>query len=323
MGVLGWGRRESPKAAPATEGQRSGQAPRGQAQSWVKASTCVFTLVTVASFAGWKAGLWKLRWEDLLVAVTLVIFCYWIVWKVALSLARHAQWAAAARLALNPWLSLPACTFPVLLLVVAVRSWLMEPYSIPSESMEPTLQAGDMVVVSKFSYGLKLPVLNTALLQGPSPARGDVVVFRSPVEPSEDWIKRVVGTPGDVVLYKDHQLFVNGKAEAVRAQGEARHPRAEPGTIATAWGYRIRLDPVETAAPADVELRFPYSENCEATVQAIRCVVPQDQYFVLGDNRNHSEDSRSWGFVPKENLLGKAEVIVFNTGDVRRVGVIR
>ena len=191
--------------------------------------------------------------------------------------------------------------FPVILVVFLIRSFLAEPFRIPSGSMLPSLHIGDFILVNKFSYGIRLPVANAKLVDLGAPRRGEVAVFRFPSDPSVNYIKRVVGVPGDHVVYKDKQLTINGvpmKQEDARAYAlfhtgnRHRHARA-PGR-----GPRRRAPRYSPERPAGSRSRYVYGAA--------------GQYFVMGDNRDQSNDSRYWGFVPDENLVGRAFLIWFS-----------
>lgn len=190
--------------------------------------------------------------------------------------------------------------FPVLLIVLLIRSFLVEPFRIPSGSMMPTLLIGDFILVNKFAYGIRLPVLHTKLLDLGEPKRGDIVVFRYPKDPSVDYVKRVIGLPGDRIVYMGDRLVINGKEIPLRYLGRYIGS-GENGRYNGAQVYEEDL-----SAVGGKKHLIMLSEG--ATVFA-QYVVPEGHYFVLGDNRNHSNDSRFWGFVPEENLLGKAFLI--------------
>jgi len=187
--------------------------------------------------------------------------------------------------------------FPVLLVVLLLRSFLYEPFRIPSGSMMPTLLVGDFILVNKYDYGLRLPVLHTKLTEGEAPKRGDVMVFRFPENESLDFIKRVIGLPGDHIQYYNRRLTVNGKPLPVEYLGKYEGQGTGPESMQGADVYKETVDAVTHLMMTDPKV--PYSADGEL-------VVPQGQYFVMGDNRDHSNDSRYWGFVPEENLVGKA-----------------
>jgi signal peptidase I len=207
--------------------------------------------------------------------------------------------------------------FPILLIVLLFRSFLFEPFKIPSGSMIPSLLIGDFIVVNKYAYGLRLPVTNTKILSTGEPERGEVVVFRYPVDPRVNFIKRLVGVPGDTISYRDKRLYVNGEPVAVEDMG------------------RYTSDDVKCATPRADAIR--YLEKLGDTEHEIlvhqnsgssdgQWTVPEGHYFVMGDNRDRSNDSRAWGFVPEDHLMGRAVGIWLNfdykkgCGDLTRIG---
>lgn len=198
--------------------------------------------------------------------------------------------------------------FPVILIVFLLRSFLVEPFRIPSGSMLPSLLIGDFILVNKFSYGIRIPVANVKVADINAPQRGDVMVFRFPGDTSINYIKRVVGLPGDRILYKDKRLTINGKPAE---QGEAR------GYVLGGDGYGElrRLTEDLDGVKHDILLTESPGEPTEI-------VVPEGHYFVMGDNRDHSNDSRYWGFVPDRNLVGKAFLIWFSWNDAGPVSWI-
>ena len=225
------------------------------------------------------------------------------------------------------WVELAVGFFPVLLAIVLIRSFVFEPFRIPSGSMLPTLEVGDFIVVNKFAYGLRPPLVDRDVLPIGAPRRGDVVVFRYPVDPSQDYVKRVVGLPGDTIVYRDKRLTIDGRAVPLTDTGVARNgavrrahetlPR-EDGVLV----HDILLEPHRVAS-AQPMLRFPFFEQCRystAADAAVTCVVPPGHYFVMGDNRDDSADSRYWGFVPDANLIGRASFVWMNFGHPRRIG---
>ncbi|MDY6942387.1 MAG: signal peptidase I [Pseudomonadota bacterium] len=190
--------------------------------------------------------------------------------------------------------------FPVVLVVLLVRSFVVEPFRIPSASMVPTLLTGDFILVNKFRYGIRLPVSNIEILEWREPERGDVMVFRFPEDPSKDFIKRVVGLPGDEIAYREKQVFINGEPVPMTRLGLYTGTGAP--RIARAWRYREDL-------PGNAhEVLLTSGRPSLESVQR----VPEGHYFVMGDNRDNSDDSRRWGMVPEANLVGKAVVIWMN-----------
>lgn len=217
--------------------------------------------------------------------------------------------------------------FPVLAIVLVLRSFLLEPFQIPSGSMKPTLDIGDFILVNKFAYGIRLPVVDTKVIEVGDPQRGDVMVFRYPSEPNINYIKRVVGLPGDRISYTTaKRLLVNGQPVAETFLGE------EPGSLGSAALYREKLGEVEH------QIRKELRRNLH--VPGDEWVVPQGHYFMMGDNRDNSNDSRYWndkripkellGMVPDRNIVGKAFAVWMSWPDPKlrslpnfsRVGLI-
>lgn len=181
--------------------------------------------------------------------------------------------------------------FPVIFIVLLLRSFIAEPFRIPSASMVPTLVVGDFILVNKFAYGIRLPVLNTKVVEIGAPRRGDVVVFRFPNRPSEDYIKRIIGLPGDRITYRNKTLYVNGERIDAEYLGVYTGRDAPGARLYEEYlgGVAHRILIMDTHAGPEGEW-----------------IVPEGHYFAMGDNRDNSHDSRSWGFVPEENLVGKA-----------------
>jgi len=201
----------------------------------------------------------------------------------------------------STWIEYCKSFFPVILAVLLLRSFLVEPFRIPSGSMMPTLLTGDFILVNKYAYGIRLPVLNTKILETGAPQRGDVVVFRYPKDPSVDYIKRVVGIPGDRISYYNKVLHING------------HPAEQlKGSVYVGKGSGVSMsgasDRIEQLG--DIQhhiLVMPRTPGLEGEY-----IVPEGTYFVMGDNRDNSNDSRYWGPVPEKNLVGKAFRIWMN-----------
>ena len=222
------------------------------------------------------------------------------------------------------WIEYPKSFFPVILIVFMLRSFLVEPFKIPSGSMIPTLLVGDFILVNKFTYGIRLPVINKKIISINEPERGDVMVFRYPEDPSVDYIKRVVGLPGDKVAYEGKRLTINGKEVPVREAGDyllkdkIQYLNEYTETLGKTE-HAILLDGNEPAALPYVK-QFPQRENCIYNNNGVTCTVPPGHYFMMGDNRDNSSDSRVWGFVPEANIVGKAFFIWFNFSELRRFG---
>jgi len=302
---------------------------------------------------GWFLGYWMGNFALLLFLLSVVTFVYWLAERFHFLPARQAAAAALAaqqaarreqlqqlgiakvdddlgearaRLLMQPWwLDWTAGLFPVIVGVFVLRSFLFEPFKIPSGSMVPTLLVGDLILVNKFDYGVRLPVLNKKVIANNDPQRGDVMVFRYPPDPRLDYIKRVVGVPGDEVAYLNQKLTLNGQPVPVKALGEFYDEdslRYAP-QFSEKLGekdHRILVDPRRSSFFGTDSPRFPFAENCRYSAEGVICKVPAGHYFVMGDNRDNSQDSRYWGFVPDENLVGRAFFVWMNFGNLGRIG---
>ncbi|NPT59600.1 signal peptidase I [Paraburkholderia elongata] len=222
------------------------------------------------------------------------------------------------------WLEYSASFFPVILVVFVVRSFVVEPFKIPSGSMVPTLLVGDFILVNKFDYGIRLPITNTKITEGRPLERGDVVVFRYPKDESVDYIKRVIGLPGDTVAYQDKQLTINGKPVPETALpdyldeerlGYAKQFEEDLGDRKNAILNNPAVPPFIVGAED-----YPYRDNCTYNARGVICKVPPGNYFMMGDNRDNSADSRYWGFAPDKNIVGRAFFIWMNFSDLKRIG---
>lgn len=314
------------------------------------------TAIILAGFVGyggaWYLGMIEGNFALLLFLATLVTGLYWVADRfiflprrraVAESLQtqddrRRADLAAQGikqvdgdisvareRVLAQPWwLDWTAGLFPVILIVFLLRSFVFEPFKIPSGSMIPTLLIGDLILVNKFTYGLKLPVLNTRVTEGNPIQRGDVVVFRYPPKPSVDYIKRVIGLPGDEVSYLNKKLTVNGQPVPQTAMSDFfdesmmeyfKQFEEQMGDRK----HRIIVDDRRPSFIAGAD-EFKYKENCRYSVEGVSCKVPEGHYFMMGDNRDNSLDSRYWGFVPDANVVGKAFFVWMNFGNLKRIG---
>jgi signal peptidase I len=233
--------------------------------------------------------------------------------------------ALAARIMRQPtWIEYSGSFFPVIALVFVLRSFLFEPFKIPSSSMVPTLQIGDLILVNKFTYGIRLPIVNKKVIEINQPQRGDVMVFKYPRDTSLDYIKRVVGVPGDKVVYRNKKLTLNGKELSYQAlpdyldEEHLSYSRQFQETI-NSVSHRILNDdraPAYVPNPDD----FPQRDLCNYNSEGFSCTVPPGHYFMMGDNRDNSLDSRYWGFVPDQYIVGKAFFVWMNLGNLKRIG---
>jgi len=306
----------------------------------------------VAYGAAWYLGAIQGNFALLLLLAVVVTGVYWVAEKVyflpqrkaaadrlvAEQRQREAEWTrmgikpdavnlddARQKLLMQPWwLDWTAGLFPVIFVVFILRSFLFEPFKIPSGSMIPTLHVGDLILVNKFHYGVRLPVIHTKIMDNHDPQRGDVMVFRYPPQPTLDYIKRVVGVPGDEVAYLNKQLFVNG--QAVNKSPMPEFYDRSSMRYSQQFGESLGSKQYNTLNDADRPAfipgtaDFPFKDQCRYTVEGVTCTVPDGHYFLMGDNRDNSLDSRYWGFVPERNIVGKAFFVWMNFGDLSRIG---
>ena len=237
--------------------------------------------------------------------------------------------SAQGKLLMQPWwLDWTAGLFPVIITVFLLRSFLFEPFKIPSGSMIPTLQIGDLILVNKFTYGVRLPVANQKIIDVNSPQRGDVMVFRYPPKPSLDYIKRVVGLPGDEVGYLNKKLTINGKPlskdilpdyfDGDTMRYSKQFEELMPSEKADVKHKLLNDDDRPAFIPGADD--FVFKQNCRYSTEGVVCKVPDGHYFMMGDNRDNSLDSRYWGFVPEKNIVGKAFFVWMNFGNLGRIG---
>lgn len=227
------------------------------------------------------------------------------------------------------WVEYAKSFFPVILTVFLIRSFLIEPFKIPSGSMIPTLQVGDFIVVNKFTYGVRLPIINQKIIPLNNPQRGDVMVFRYPEDPSLDYIKRVIGLPGDTVEYRNKRLLINGVEQAQEAEGDYNYVEANLNFVHTekrsealdGRKHALLVNPELPTLHLSAVAEFKGRENCSYDNEMVHCKIPEGHYFMLGDNRDNSRDSRYWGFVPDNQIVGKAFFIWMNFSDLKRVGL--
>lgn len=258
-----------------------------------------------------------LNFPAILVVAVLVTGGIWLIDSLMFAPRRRAMAADESKRGANPeeiarrtrepiLVEYARSFFPVILIVLLLRSFLVEPFRIPSSSMMPTLLIGDFILVNKFAYGVRLPVLHTKIVEVGTPKRGDVAVFRYPRDPAIDYIKRIVGIPGDEISYRNKVLYVNGQPMPQTPVG--RYTGIGSGIRATGLLHSIeKIDDVEHSILIQVgSPDFP--PGCQVLLRG-PIKVPDGQYFVVGDNRDNSNDSRCWGLVAEENLVGKAFAI--------------
>ena len=249
--------------------------------------------------------------------------------------------AVRAALARPAWLEYTAGLFGVIALVFVLRSFIVEPFRIPSGSMLPNLYVGDFILVNKYTYGLRMPITNDVIVPMNQPKKGDVVVFQFPPDPSQSYIKRVVGVPGDVVRYENKVLTVNGQTyQQMLKSGiipDAEYPtypnsnKPVLGVIMTKAAEEgvvthdiLTIEKQPTINPNGLS-EYPFSKNTSACTYfpnntGMECKVPAGQYLMMGDNRDNSTDGRYWGFVPEQNIIGKAYFVWMNFSHLSRIG---
>ncbi len=284
-----------------------------------------------------RKGLLEIAWPVLFIAVmgmmlkftdfaAVLLLAAVITGLIWLWDARWARKRRPAEVAEPVLVDMARAFFPVIVVVFMIRSFWVEPFKIPSGSMKPTLQVGDFILVNKYTYGIRLPVINKKVFDVGPVHRGDVVVFRYPADPSVDYIKRVVGLPGDRVVYRDKRLTINGAQ--VPWQNDGFYTDAELNylrlpTFLEKLGTHDHLMMIVPAQPP-VDLaqvrQFPHRDNCEYNDEGFSCTVPAGEYFMMGDNRDQSSDSRYWGFVPDDHIKGRAFLVWMNFGDFKRIG---
>ena len=302
--------------------------------------------------AGWWLGYWIGNFSLLLLVLTLATLAYWLAERFKFAPARVAAAdalttqdaqrraelgklgihrvdgdvdAAREKLLMQPWwLDWTAGLFPVICAVFLLRSFLFEPFKIPSGSMIPTLLVGDLILVNKFQYGIRLPVTGTKLIANKDPQRGDVMVFRYPPKPSLDYIKRVVGVPGDEIAYLNKKLTINGQPASKTQVADffdedaMRYFKQFEEDLGPKHHRLLNDDERPAFIPGTDD--FPFKQNCRYSVEGVTCRVPQGHYFMMGDNRDNSLDSRYWGFVPERNIVGRAFLVWMNFSSLKRIG---
>jgi len=226
------------------------------------------------------------------------------------------------------WIEYSGSFFPVIALVFFLRSFLYEPFKIPTSSMVPTLLVGDLILVNKYTYGIRLPILNEKIISVNDPKRGDVMVFKYPEDMTKDYIKRVIGVPGDKIVYENKRLTVNGNVityspldDYLDEEGALVYRKQLLENLPEKKHRILNRDGSPNVDIANIRA-FPGSEGCTFSPERYTCTVPAGNYFMMGDNRDNSLDSRYWGFVPDKNIVGKAFFVWMNLGNPKRIGGI-
>ena len=252
----------------------------------------------------------------------IILFSLVCVTGLIIAVCRYAAPQLAERYP-EPWyLDYARSFFPVLLLVFLLRGFIAEPFRIPSGSMLPTLEIGDFILVNKFTYGVRLPILHNKLIELNDPDRGDIVVFHHPPQNKISYIKRMIGLPGDEIEYRGNDLFVNGQSITTESQGTYT-PFSETRSLAL-FNQSIASETTGNGgemAGEMVEYSVLFNNYAANRGRKGKLVVPDGHYFVMGDNRDNSADSRSWGLVPDKNIIGKAFFIWFHWDTVKGGGV--
>lgn len=312
---------------------------RNEQQQWHSGLQWAYLLMTAGVFGLMSATSLSLT----AILLLFVLFCgaVWVWHKGHLKAVAKQQAAGGEVLDNNHFRDYMGGLFPMLAVIFVVRTFIVEPFQIPSSSMRPGLTVGDFVLVNKFSYGVRVPISNAVAVPVGQIQRGDVVVFQYPWDETLTYVKRVVAVAGDEVVYRDKVLTVNGQVERDVAMGTYRYPddqqpalinelahfqshlhgrdfdilqnNQSPAVVMDAWQrYRNRAK--------ESGLNDAWTQHCvfETDGSGFRCTVPQGQYFALGDNRDHSADSRYWGFVDDRLVVGKAFFVVVNFRDFSR-----
>ena len=264
-----------------------------------------------------------LKFTDFAAVLLLAAIITGLIWLFDVKFARKRRMADTPEPVV---VDMARAFFPVIVVVFLIRSFWVEPFKIPSGSMKPTLLVGDFILVNKYTYGIRLPVVNKKIIDVNPIRRGDVVVFRYPADPSVDYIKRVVGTPGDKVVYRGKRLTINGEEQPVQPSGyytdaELNYLRLPTFTEKLGQStHQMMVVPAQPPVDLAQVRQFANRGNCEYNDDGFSCTVPAGHYMMMGDNRDQSSDSRYWGFVPDENIKGRAFLVWMNFGDFKRIG---
>ncbi|MES2187815.1 MAG: signal peptidase I [Pseudomonadota bacterium] len=280
--------------------------------------------------------------EPLLLAATALSGVYWLAERLVFGPRRRQladmlvdalpdgqgdREACRAIVMERPWWLAWAGVFPIAAILLVLHSFLLAPFKMPSSAMSPTLRVGDLIMVSKYAYGLQLPLFGTRVGAGTPPQRGDVIVFRYPLRPTEDRVRRVVGLPGEEVAYLNKRLRINGRPVPARYTGDFVSKRA--GRVFKQFeeqldghSHRVIHEDRRSGRVRGAG-EFAFKENCSYPAEGIVCRVPEGHYFTLGDNRDNAADSRFWGFVPQQEIIGKALFVWMNFEYPDQIGQIR
>ena len=327
--------------------------------SSVAQTMAFFAGITYAVMAVYLTGWWLDAWigdlNIMMLLMTVITFIYWVAerWyflpqrrraaeaikhqlqkeneekqKLGIAVAETPSNDERIHQALNQpwWLDWTAGLFPVIVIVFFLRSFVYEPFKIPSGSMYPTLEVGDFILVNKFHYGIRLPITNTKIVENHTIKRGDPLVFQYPLNTKINYIKRVVGLPGDEVSYLNKKVAINGKAILTETMPDYYNE----DSLRYSQQFREYLGEIpnrvlnDKAFPAYISSPMSHNaaEYCRYSAEGVVCKVPQGHYFVLGDNRDNSQDSRYWGFVPEDNVVGKPVMIWMHFGKLSRIGAL-
>lgn len=312
----------------------SGSKERMETGEWGSGVQWGYLLLMIGVFGVLASG-FKWSFTAVLLTFTLLTGVVWL-WKKIATKDKNM-------LDNNHFRDYLAGFFPIIAVVFVVRTFIAEPFQIPSSSMRPGLIKGDFILVNKFTYGIRIPILNTVAIEMNKIERGDVVVFNYPLQPELNYIKRIVALPGDTIEYKDKVLTVNGNIQQDTQQGTYHYPddtksqvihetqrfqanfankkfdvlkeANTPSVIAPTWNY-FQMMMEQNTYESGLKQHCHY----ESDGSGFRCIMPEGKYFAMGDNRDASADSRYWGFVDDKLIVGKAFFIWLNIGDMKRVG---
>lgn len=241
----------------------------------------------------------------------------WVINKLVLA-------KKASHSSVEVWVKKIGDYFFVFLGVFIFRAFLFEFFLIPSSSMVPTFVTSDYVIANKFAYSVNIPITDEEIISIAEPKRGEIIVFRNPLTPELTYVKRIIGVPGDRISYIDKRLSINGKALDTTPTGQYKNENREYSSdsfIETLDGLKHTILTDKDAAPSiENPSEFPNKNMCSYLPNGIECTVPSGNFFMMGDNRDNSLDSRSWGFVPKRNIVGKVNYILVNPRDFSRSG---